>query len=160
MAKQQVQTVLERAAQHCQTRGTKLTDKRRTVLTGLLESDTALSAYELRDYCKQRLGMDLLPMSIYRILEFLQTEALVHRLDLKNKYVACAHITCSHEHDHDVPQFLICKACDRVTEAILPRELLASIADTISDAGYQLVNSQLELDCLCKQCAAASELPH
>ena len=73
---------------------------------GLLESDKALSAYELTEFCRDRLGFDLLPMSVYRILEFLEGEHLAHRLNLANKYVACSHITC--EHEHDVPQFLIC----------------------------------------------------
>ena len=38
-------------------------------------------------------------MSIYRILEFLESQQLVHKLKLTNRYVACVHITCNHEHE-------------------------------------------------------------
>lgn len=143
---------LEHAERHCSARGTRLTEKRRTVLLGLLASDRALSAYELIDYCRDELGVELLPMSVYRILDFLESEKLVHRLNLANKYVACAHVACDQE--HEVPQFLICKACHRVDEIGLPRELFSSIARPIKTAGYQLASHQLELDCVCTSCAA------
>ncbi len=145
------QRVLQHAERHCSTRGTRLTEKRRTVLTGLLESEKALSAYELADHCRERQGIELLPMSVYRILKFLEREGLVHRLNLANKYVACSHIACDHE--HDVPQFLICKSCYRVEEVGLSHRLISSIARTIETAGFQLARNQLELDCLCNPCA-------
>lgn len=147
---------MKHAEQHCQLHGTRLTQKRRTVLTGLLESGKALSAYELVDYCRDELGIELLPMSVYRILDFLESENLVHRLNIANKYVACSHITC--EHEHEVPQFLICKACHRVDEIGLPAPLISSIARTIETAGFQLASKQLELDCICGSCATDQAL--
>jgi Fe2+/Zn2+ uptake regulation proteins len=42
--------ILERAEKHCTELGGKLTEKRRQVLSGLLESPKALSAYELTDF--------------------------------------------------------------------------------------------------------------
>ena len=54
-----------------------------------------MSAYELVDYCKETYGVSPPPMSVYRILDFLQQERLVHKLNLANKYIACAHITLS-----------------------------------------------------------------
>ena len=155
MAHTSTRVVLEHAEQHCWARGSKLTEKRRQVLAGLLESERALSAYELLDFCRDNLGVELLPMSVYRILEFLEGEDLVHRLNLTNKYVACSHISCDHE--HEVPQFLICKTCHRVKEVGIPRPLISSIARTIETAGFQLASSQIELDCVCDQCTADSE---
>ena len=108
------EAVLQRAAQVCADRGGKLTTKRRQVLAGLLASDKALSAYDLADKCKEAFGVTLFPMSIYRILEFLETVGLVHRLKTTNKFIACAHIAC--DHAHDTPQFLICRECNRVEE--------------------------------------------
>ena len=91
------QDVLASAEEQCEQRGARFTPKRRQVLAGLVESDKALSAYELTEYCREHLGFDLLPMSVYRILEFLENEDLAHKLNLANKYVACSHIVCDHE---------------------------------------------------------------
>lgn len=139
------------AQEHCEQRGTRLTEKRKQVLMGLLESDKALSAYELTEFCRDRLGFDLLPMSVYRILEFLEGEHLAHRLNLANKYVACSHITC--EHEHDVPQFLICKECFHVKEVGLKRTFINTLEKAIDEAGFHLASHQIELDCVCDECS-------
>ena len=118
---------------------------------GLLESDKALSAYELTEFCRDRLGFDLLPMSVYRILEFLEGKHLAHRLNLANKYVACSHITC--EHEHDVPQFLICKECFHVEEVGLKRTFINTLEKAIDEAGFHLASHQIELDCVCDECS-------
>ena len=89
---------LARAEAQCMEHGNKLTEKRKTVLLGLLQSERALSAYELADYCRDELGQPMPPMSVYRILEFLESEQLVHKLKLANRFVACVHITCDHSH--------------------------------------------------------------
>ncbi len=104
-----IDKTLHHAEQHCKSNGSRLTDKRKQVLLGLVQSGKAVSAYELIDYCKSEFGETIQAMSIYRILDFLEQEQLVHKLTTANKYIACSHITCSH--DHAVPQFLICSQC-------------------------------------------------
>ncbi|NCF32023.1 MAG: transcriptional repressor [Proteobacteria bacterium] len=151
------EVVLNRAAELCADHGSKLTPKRRQVLTGLVKSQKALSAYDLADYCRDRLGASLLPMSVYRILEFLQSIGLVHRLNTANKYVACAHITCNHT--HDIPQFLICKGCSTVKEVGITKSLIKGISKAVESVGFHLVNNQLELECLCSDCATQARLP-
>ena len=148
-----IREVLDRAEHHCAERGNKLTEKRRHVLAGLLDSNKALSAYELAALCRTKRGVDLLPNSVYRILEFLEGENLVHHLKLANKYVACSHIVCDHE--HEAPQFLICKICNQVKEVAISRATIRSIAKMIESVDFRLASSQLELDCLCAACATA-----
>ena len=148
---------LERAEKRCNEHGSKLTEKRRQVLSGLLDSEKALSAYELTDFCRTELGYNLLPMSVYRILDFLESRKLVHRLNLTNKYVACSHIACDHQ--HALAQFLICKSCHRVEELSLPASVLSSIEGGAKKVGYQLVNNQLEVECVCNDCPANQDLP-
>ncbi|MGI9315836.1 MAG: Fur family transcriptional regulator [bacterium] len=143
--------VINEAEQRCKEQGARLTEKRKQVLSGLLRSDSALSAYELVDYCRQEHGYSIPPMSVYRILDFLQEQHLVHKLNLANKYVACAHITCSH--DHGVPQFLICGNCQRVEEISVAKSTINAIKRSVDNAGYQLVSPQLEINCLCEGCA-------
>jgi len=76
------QQIIDRAEQHCNKQGSRLTSKRKPVLAGLLQADKALSAYELLDYCKNQCGANIPAMSAYRILTFLESEQLAHRLKL------------------------------------------------------------------------------
>lgn len=149
-----IEKVIAHAEQHCKARGARLTPKRKQVLSGLLSSDKALSAYELIDVCKDEFAETIPAMSMYRILEFLESERLVHRLNLANKYVACSHITC--EHRHDIPQFLICRQCDKVKEITVSRDTIQALKQDITQAGFTLMSPQLEMDCLCDNCSAAS----
>ena len=146
-----VQTIIDRAEQQCKKNGTRLTNKRKHILSGLLQSDKALSAYELVEYCKTEFDENMPVMSVYRILEFLQDEHLVHKLNLANKYVACAHITC--RHDHAAPQFLICQLCQRVKEVDINDTVVQSLRQNVRDAGFELDSPQLEINCICKGCA-------
>ncbi len=145
-----VQTIINHAEKNCKAHGSKLTNKRKQVLSGLLQSDRAMSAYELVDYCKETYGESPPPMSVYRILNFLQEEHLVHKLNLANKYIACAHITC--DHDHGIPQFLICSDCQRVEEITVGKSTINTLKRKVEEAGFHLASPQLEINCLCNDC--------
>ncbi len=141
---------IKRAEQNCKEHGVRLTSKRKQVLSGLLQADKALSAYELIDQCKDESGKTMPAMSIYRILDFLAEEHLVHKLDSNNKYVACSHITCCH--GHEVTQFLICEKCQRVDEINIKQSMIEQLQSNVKSAGYHLISPQLEMKCLCETC--------
>jgi len=145
-----VKKIIEHAEQHCKAHGSRLTNKRKQVLSGLLHSEKALSAYELADYCANEFGGNFPAMSVYRILSFLQDEHLVHKLNLANKYVACSHIIC--DHPHKIPQFLICGQCSRVKEITISGSTIKKLQQNITVAGFHLVSEQLEMNCLCESC--------
>lgn len=147
-----IQKIMDSAEEHCKSRGSRLTEKRKHVLSGLLGSGKALSAYELMDYCRDEFGENIPAMSVYRILDFLQDENLVHKLNLANKYVACSHITC--DHAHEVPQFLICNQCNEVREISISRSIVDALKKNVEDVEYELLSTQIELNCLCQSCAA------
>jgi len=146
--------IIIHAEQYCIDNGFRLTNKRKQVLLGLLESEKALSAYELVATYEQEFGQSIPAMSMYRILEFLEDKQLVHKLNLANKYVACSHIAC--DHAHGVPQFLICGSCYYVKEISIDKSTIAALKKSITSAGFQLVSPQLEMDCICDDCAAAA----
>lgn len=147
-----IKRIIDHVEQHCKAHGLRLTRKRKQVLSGLLQSKKALSAYELIDVCQAQFGEKLPAMSMYRILDFLQSEHLVHKLNLANKYVACAHINC--DHDHVVSQFLICGQCQSVKEISISKSTIAELQRNIEDVGFYLVNPQLEINCICESCMA------
>lgn len=146
-----ISQILDRAESSCQSTGAKLTDKRKRVLTGLLQSQKALSAYDLIEYMRSTFDETLQPTTMYRILDFLASENLVHRLQLANKYVACSHISC--DHSHEIPQFLICDECSNVKEIGIKKALIDTLKHNVEEAGYVLKSPQLELHCLCQECA-------
>ena len=133
--------------------GARLTAKRKLVLSCLLESQKAMSAYEVVAYAKDEFDEVLPVMSVYRILDVLQEHDVVHKLQLANKYVACSHICC--DHSHQVPQFLVCSRCAKVREIGLQPSLMADLKQGGVDAGFHLQSPQIELNCLCDECVEA-----
>ncbi|RVU83548.1 transcriptional repressor [Leucothrix sargassi] len=147
---QHLDSVIAHAERHCKANGSRLTTKRKKILAGLVKSDKALSAYELIDALKEDSGEAIPAMSVYRILQFLEDEHLVHKLNLANKYVACAHISC--DHAHSVPQFLICGKCNKVEEISIPKKTIDELQQNVEQAGFQLLTPQLEMNCVCNDC--------
>ncbi len=147
-------TTLEAAEQYCKNHGSKLTLKRKQVLSALIQSSKALSAYELAAICNEKFQASIPAMSVYRILDFLENAGLVHKLNLANKYVVCSHISC--DHTHGTPQFLICKACSAVNEVNISQTIIAELTETVEQANYQLLSPQIELNCLCQSCSASN----
>src|SRR4029453_1823910 len=108
----------------CAARKERLTPIRRQVLEALLTSHQPLGAYELIDRLSVR-GVRPAPITIYRALDFLREQALVHRIESRNPFIACVH---NHE-TADPVVFLICEKCGAVGEAAS-----AAVADTIKSA--------------------------
>lgn len=146
-----VAAVLQRAAQKCQSAGVKLTEKRAQLLSVLVAANSALSAYEVLDRYNASQPKPMPPMSAYRILDFLVANELIHKLASDQKYVACAHIRCSHVHRG--AQFLICQVCGRIQEILLQQNTIDLIKRQLDDLGYQLMSPHIELDCLCAGCS-------
>ena len=147
---------ISQAEQQCRVHGTRLTDKRKQVLTGLLKYGKALSAYELVDLCKKEFGETIPAMTVYRILDFLEEENLAHKLKIANKYVACSHIPCDHNHQ---PQFLICTQCIKVEEISIDYTIIQALEKNVKQAGFQVVNSKLEMDGVCNECKVVAIRP-
>ena len=154
MNKQQLNRVIDEANHVCARSGGRLTMKRRGVLELLLASDTPLSAYEITDAYNKVTEKSMPTMSVYRILEFLESEDLVHKLSSTNKYVACSHITCGRV--HDIPQFLICSECQSAKEIAISKSIIDELGKLVGKAGYTLTNLQMELRCLCNSCSAST----
>ncbi|WP_370980308.1 transcriptional repressor [Agaribacterium sp. ZY112] len=148
-----VEKALLRAEHDCVSAGVRLTPKRKHLLALLLIEHQALTAYELVDAYTEAYGDKLPAMSVYRILQFLVEHKLVHKLETTNQFLACSHITC--EHEHNIPQFLICDKCHKVEEIALRAELVKELRGSVERTGFVLSNQQLELRGLCQECSLA-----
>lgn len=150
-----VKQIIDHAERRCKENGSRLTEKRKLALSLLLSSDKALSAYELVDAYKTEFGDTLPAASMYRILDFLMAEHLVHRLALANKYVACEHI--GGRSDHAGLQFLICSKCQKVKEITISQSTIDALNKNVSEMGFHLgEHQQLEMNCVCEECVTRS----
>ncbi len=146
----QITKVLDKASDKCKEHGAKLTAKRKLVLQQLVETEKLLSAYELVELIRVKTDTKLPAMSVYRILDFLESINLVHKLESQNKYLACMHITC--EHKHESPQFMICQNCFKVKELDMSQSIIEEISDSAKSADFQLINPTLEIKGVCQAC--------
>ena len=144
------ETVVSAAEQKCIQKGIRFTKRRKQVLSVMIEANVALSAYEIAERCNAGSNSKMPAMSVYRILDLFQEQNLIHKLDLANKYVCCAHISCSHEHDSS--QFLICGTCRHVEEISLSDEAVQALQTAASAAGFNAISPQLEIKGRCFRC--------
>ena len=144
---------LKAASSECDRRGIRLTPKRQQVLTVLLKSDKPLSAYEVADQYRKQSGEAIIPVSVYRMLDVLQTAGLVHKLEGNGRYLACAHITC--DHAHSSAQFLVCDQCESVEEIELRESLLTELRQQIKTRDFSMNHPQLEIHGVCGNCKRA-----
>lgn len=133
----------------CAARRLRLTPARGFVLETLLESHTALTAYELLDRMRAaRVGRQ--PPIVYRALEFLVTNGFVHRVERLGGYVACTGGGADH-----AAAFTVCRKCRIVAETALAgagRGLAAKAAAS----GFAVERVVLEVEGLCRGCRGGS----
>jgi Fur family zinc uptake transcriptional regulator len=137
---------LRHAERVCAKRAQKLTPIRRQVLEALLSSHRPLGAYEVIEELAKTKPRPA-PITVYRALDFLMENGLVHRIESRNAFLACAH-----DHDESAAiAFLICECCGLVGE--VPA---ASIAQTLGASaratGFAPRMSIVEITGLCAHC--------
>lgn len=100
---------IDHADRVCEQRVQKFTPIRRWVLQTLLSSHRPLGAYEVINELAKSMPRPA-PITVYRAIDFLIANGLVHRIESRNAYLACAN-------NHDVTAkmaFLICNVCSSV----------------------------------------------
>lgn len=142
--------VVGKAREECAQLGVKLTSKRENILVVLLQSSAPLSAYDIVERYREQFGEVLPAMSVYRILNLLVEHKIAHKLQTTNQFLACSHIACNHE--HEVPQFLICDVCNGVEEVGLRKALVKELHQSVKKTGFEVANQQLELHGTCSRC--------
>ncbi|MBA2777408.1 transcriptional repressor [Billgrantia kenyensis] len=142
-------TLLSQAEKQCHLRGVRFTPIRRRVLEMIAGANGGLKAYELLD----RLAVEhaaARPPTIYRALDFLIEQGLVHRIESLNAYVACP---CP-EHTHGF-QLLICRHCGHVEELHLD-DVNAQLSERAHKLGFRVERQTIELLGSCDACLNAT----
>jgi len=137
---------LAHAVTLCAQRGERLTPTRRHVLEILAGSHKPLGAYEIMDLAARK-GPRPAPITVYRALDFLRQNGLVHRIESRNAFVACVR-----NHQDGLVAFLICERCDVVGEA--PAGAVGqTLAAAARSAGFTPNMSVIEITGTCSHCA-------
>jgi len=134
----------------CTRKGISLTQKRHNIFDIVLSSVIPLSAYDITSAYQDKFKASMPTMSVYRILDFLSSSGLVHKLESTNQYIACSHLQC--DHDHNSAQFLICNDCSAVEEVALSNDLHQQIEHGVEKTGFKLNSMQFELHGTCQAC--------
>lgn len=143
-----IDRALRTAEKVCIARGVRFTPVRRRVLALIWRSHEAVKAYDLLEQLKAY-DPSAKPTTVYRALDFLREQGLIHRVESLNAFIGCSDV----EHEHEL-FLLICDRCHRVEErpAI---GVMEAIAGEIGAAKFAPRHKALEVHGLCAACAAS-----
>ena len=153
------------AKEQCRSNGARFTPLRQQIYQLVLEANKPVGAYDLITQLQQmrlnepeaknpasnkqtnnQMQKNVAPPTVYRSLEFLLSEGLIHQLTSINAYVPCCHPRA-----HHTAAFLICEQCQRVQEcSSLPVQEMMSFAQ--QDVGFMVERSVIELSGRCQAC--------
>ncbi|NWG25552.1 MAG: transcriptional repressor [Pseudorhodoplanes sp.] len=141
---------LAHAERICRERAQRLTPIRRGVLEALLASHKPLGAYDIIERTAPR-GTRPAPITVYRALDFLMENGLVHRIESRNAFVACVG-----EHSAgEIVVFLICERCSEVGEA--PSKAVGeTIRNASRAAGFSPKSPVIEISGICAHCQSTA----
>ncbi|WP_459207365.1 zinc uptake transcriptional repressor Zur [Pseudomonas sp. MLB6B] len=145
-----VHSALTEADDLCARQGLRLTALRRRVLELVWQSHKPLGAYDILAVLSEQDGRRAAPPTVYRALDFLLENGLVHRIASLNAFIGCTHP----EHAHQ-GQFLICKGCHvalELEQASISEAILASAAEV----GFSVEHQTVEVVGLCGNCRSAA----
>ena len=137
---------IQSAAEHCLKNGANLTDLRRQVLDLVLAHEGVVKAYQILTDLQQARG-SAAPPTVYRALEFLVEQGILHRVEALNGYVVCRHLDCAHP-----SVILTCRDCGKVDEMAADEGFVA-LRQLCAAHGFDMEEQQLLLNGRCVQCS-------
>jgi Fur family zinc uptake transcriptional regulator len=144
-----VTDALAQAESLCAARGARLTALRRRVLELVWASHRPRGAYDILEELGDQPGAGgrrAAPLTVYRALEFLVGQGLVHRIESLNRYVGCAEPGASHS-----GQFLVCDGCGVAFE-LNDAGITTAISDCAGIRGFRVLRPTVEVHGLCPAC--------
>ena len=144
-----VSHALAEAESICTRQGLRLTTLRKRVLELVWASHKPLGAYDILGVLSDEDGRRAAPPTVYRALDFLLENGLVHRIASLNAFVGCNHP----EHAHQ-GQFLICRECHAAIE-LEQKSISDAIIKSSADVGFRVEGQTVEVVGLCSGCQGA-----
>lgn len=137
---------LDDAEKLCLRENARLTPLRKEVLKLILDADGPVGAYDLLAKIKGKNDRPAAPPTVYRALDFLLQNGLVHRLTSINAFIPCCHPREGHQ-----AAFLICQICHDVRETSA-NNLFDELAHIADQGHFQASHSIIEISGTCQAC--------
>ncbi len=145
-----VSSALAEADALCARAGVRLTTLRKRVLELVWQSHKPLGAYDILGALTEQDGRRAAPPTVYRALDFLLENGLVHRIASLNAFIGCNRP----EHPHQ-GQFLICRNCHTAIE--LEQSIVSeAINQAAHSVKFQVEGQTVEVVGLCATCRSAA----
>lgn len=141
-----IDDALQSAEVLCAERGVRLTPIRKRVLELVWASHRPLGAYAILDKLTEE-GHKPAPPTVYRALEFLLEQGLVHRIASLNAFLGCVHPSKKH-----LACFFLCQQCNNAEELQHSESLQQELQQRAANTGFLIRQPILEVVGLCKQC--------
>lgn len=143
-----VHTALSEADTLCARKGLRLTALRRRVLELVWQSHKPLGAYDILAVLSEEDGRRAAPPTVYRALDFLLENGLVHRIASLNSFTGCNHPTHAHQ-----GQFLICRECHAAIE-LQHQAITQAVIGAATEVGFTVEGQTIEILGICAGCKA------
>jgi len=140
-----IASALDAAEVVCADRGARLTALRKQVLEMIWARHEPMLAYDLLEQLRSE-NRRAAPPTVYRALDFLLEQGLIHRIESLNAYVGCSDPVEQH-----AGQFLICGQCKAVVE-MEDEEINRLMNERARQAGFRVQRQTVELQGLCSRC--------
>lgn len=143
---------LSEAKKVCQHNGARMTALREQVLRFIWHSHQPLGAYKIMEMLAQTSTRRVAPPTVYRALEFLLEQGLIHRINSLNAFIGCSHPASEHAN-----HFLICKGCGIAMELAHP-DLEQIIQLAANENGFKVESQSIEISGLCDSCRPSAKV--
>ena len=137
---------LQQAKMLCARDKVRLTPVREEVLCLVWQSHRPLGAYDIIDQLSVSRGKRVLPPTVYRALDFLLGQGLIHRLATLNAYIGCPFPGSVHSN-----VFLVCRQCGGTAECSVDT-INNAITATAARTGFKIESQSVEISGLCPIC--------
>ena len=138
-------SLIEKAAEYCESNKQRLTEPRRHVLDIIARSVKPLGAYDVLEQLSLMVDNPK-PPTVYRAIEFWQKHGFIHRIESLNAYIGC-----DAGHRHKGSQFMICDDCGMVIETHLC-ELPLPLKDSTDQNTFVPSRWSFEIHGHCENC--------
>ena len=140
----------DRVTAYCHHHAVEMTPIRQVLLDYLWTHGAPAKAYDMIEVLRQKGIGSPKPPTVYRAIDFLEAQGLVHKVHALNAFVPC-----HHPGTHKACQLLICDACGDAKECC-DTELSALIPAKAKDLGFHPRASVVEVFGMCSKCWGAN----
>jgi Fur family zinc uptake transcriptional regulator len=144
-----IDSAIQKAEIVCAENKLQFTPLRRNIFKLIWQSHSPLKAYNILEQL-QKDDPSAKPITVYRTLDFLLENRMIHKIESQNSYLGCTHPGEKHN-----CYFTICKKCNVVNEGC-KSDLLNNVYNSLKQEEFLVDHVTLEIQGICSNCHKAT----